>query len=292
MLLARATSGCISIVLRCKEVVGAAGIRPAAGHDALTVRKGSCARPSGRGWGLWAGQPYAKHSIAVGGDDVWLRQRADRRSVRCLIGLCEMDGSRDRNLDHVTYASFGIDPVKFYAGKFDTGPQSGSTDLLAKPDARFSISYDRARFLCSEIVGPTVLDVGCGSGPYAATIRKHTSACRLVGVDLDKTCVASARKVYDEAQVFSLNARLPFVAYVHMEGHVGIETAGELKQHWSRHSVRTACDIPRGRRSRLCSTHQDLQPRSDQRSRGGFGLGIIAAEGERAQGRPHLARAG
>lgn len=112
------------------------------------------------------------------------------------------------NFDHITYATFGLDPAEFYAGKFAGG--SGTTDFLAEPKNRFSIEYGRARFLAKNVRGPRVLDLGCGSAPYAQTLRSNTDAREFIGVDLDPICVAAASRVYDQAAPFDISERLPF----------------------------------------------------------------------------------
>jgi ubiquinone/menaquinone biosynthesis C-methylase UbiE len=112
------------------------------------------------------------------------------------------------NFDHITYATFGIEPAEFYAGKFAGGP--GTADHLADPGNRFNIEYGRARFLAANVKGPRVLDLGCGSAPYAQTLRCNTDARELCGVDLDPVCVAQAAQVYDRALSFDINAALPF----------------------------------------------------------------------------------
>lgn len=113
-----------------------------------------------------------------------------------------------KNFDHITYATFGIDPVEFYAGKFAVGP--GTTDYLAEPKNRYSIEYGRARFLAKNVRGPRLLDLGCGSAPYAQTLRSNTEARELFGLDLDPACVAVAAQVYDQAATFDLSEPLPF----------------------------------------------------------------------------------
>ena len=113
-----------------------------------------------------------------------------------------------KRYDHITYGTFGIDPAEFYAGKFAGGP--GTTDYLAHPKNRFDIEYGRARFLAKNIRGPRVLDLGCGSAPYAQTLRSNTDARELYGVDLDPACVAVASQVYDQAAAFDISEPLPF----------------------------------------------------------------------------------
>lgn len=113
-----------------------------------------------------------------------------------------------KNFDHITYATFGIDPAEFYAGKFAGGP--GTADHLADPKNRFNIEYGRARFLAENVKGPRILDLGCGSAPYAQTLRCNTDAQELCGVDLDPVCVAQAAEVYDQALSFDINEALPF----------------------------------------------------------------------------------
>lgn len=113
-----------------------------------------------------------------------------------------------KNFDHITYATFGIDPPHFYAGKFDGGP--GTTDHLADAKKIFDIEYGRARFLVQNVKGPRVLDLGCGSAPYAQTLLSHTDARELFGIDLDPTCVAMAAQVYHHATTFDISQPLPF----------------------------------------------------------------------------------
>lgn len=199
-----------------------------------------------------------------------------------------------RNLDSITYALVGIDPSEFYAGKFAGGP--GVNDYLGRTDWLWNIEYDRVRFLCESMRGPRALDLGCGSGPFAATIRAHTDVAQLTGVDLDPDCVQIAASTYDAALTFDLGRPLPFGdgafdtvfscdvwghiefrekdrllgevvrvtrpggrsvhviesafvdyeemrhddpedpvrSYVWMEGHIGVETAQELSDRWSR----------------------------------------------------------
>jgi SAM-dependent methyltransferase len=113
-----------------------------------------------------------------------------------------------RNLDFITYALVGIEPPAFYAGKFAGGP--GVSDYLGRSDWRWNIEFDRVRFLCEGMQGPRVLDLGCGSGPYAATIRAHSDVAHLTGVDLDPNCVDIAAETYDAALTFDLGRPLPF----------------------------------------------------------------------------------
>lgn len=101
-----------------------------------------------------------------------------------------------------------MDPAEFYAGKFAGG--LGTVDFLSDPKNRFSIEYGRARFLAKNVRGPLVLDLGCGSAPYAQTLRSNTDARELVGIDLDPACVAAASRVYDQAMPFDISQPLPF----------------------------------------------------------------------------------
>jgi SAM-dependent methyltransferase len=113
-----------------------------------------------------------------------------------------------RSFDHITYATFGIDPAKFYAGRFAGGP--GTVDYLGNPQNRFNIEYGRARFLATKVRGPRILDIGCGSAPFAKTLRCNTDARELFGVDRDPACVEIASQVYDQAAVFDVSEPLPF----------------------------------------------------------------------------------
>jgi GT2 family glycosyltransferase/SAM-dependent methyltransferase/glycosyltransferase involved in cell wall biosynthesis len=108
-------------------------------------------------------------------------------------------------LAHITYERLGIDPAKFYAGKF-ISPEV----MLTDPAARFSADFSRARFLARNIRGGRVLDLGCGSGPYGRMLKEQCGVAELVGVDLDPACTALAARSYDEAQAICLEDRLPF----------------------------------------------------------------------------------
>lgn len=118
------------------------------------------------------------------------------------------DAPSPDGFDHITYASFDIDPAAFYAGRFAGAP--GTTDFLAIPKYRYSIEYGRARFLAANVTGRRALDLGCGSAPYAETLRRNTDVVELFGIDLDPACAALAAQVYDDARIFNLNEKLPF----------------------------------------------------------------------------------
>ena len=83
-------------------------------------------------------------------------------------------------------------------------------DFLSYVENKFDIEYDRARFLVNNLVGPKILDVGCGSAPYGNTILANTNAKRIIGIDLDEACVEYAKKSYDTAMQFALGKVLPF----------------------------------------------------------------------------------
>ena len=65
------------------------------------------------------------------------------------VGRGQSGHSAIKNFDHITYATFGIDPAEFYAGRFVGA--SGTTDYLAQPKNRFDIEYGRARFLAGNV---------------------------------------------------------------------------------------------------------------------------------------------
>jgi ubiquinone/menaquinone biosynthesis C-methylase UbiE len=113
-----------------------------------------------------------------------------------------------KNFDHITYESFGIDPRQFYSGKFKGA--RGDIDWLAYKPHQFHLEFARARFLARNIKGPRVLDLGCGTGPFAETLRRHSEARELVGLDLDPACVEIAAQVYDHASTFDISGNLPF----------------------------------------------------------------------------------
>ena len=116
--------------------------------------------------------------------------------------------SFDEHFAPITYEYLGIDPLSFYQGKFIAGDPT--SDLLGQPSCLFDIEYSRVRFLTRNILPGTVLDLGCGSGPWGNTVRKHCNVTRLVGVDMDSRCVEIARRTYDQALTFCLTDRLPF----------------------------------------------------------------------------------
>jgi ubiquinone/menaquinone biosynthesis C-methylase UbiE len=119
-----------------------------------------------------------------------------------------VSGAAAKDFRHITYQTFGIDPAQFYAGKF--AGQLCTVDFLATPNLRYSIEYGRARFLAAQVAGARALDIGCGSGPYAHTLRRNTGVRELIGIDLDPACVEIARQVYDDALPFDLGQKLPF----------------------------------------------------------------------------------
>ena len=154
-----------------------------------------------------------------------------------------------KNFDHITYATFGIDPAEFYAGKFVGGPKA--PDFLADPKHRFDIEYGRARFLAANVKGLRILDIGCGSAPYAQTLRRNTDAQELCGVDLDAACVALAADVYDQAFVFDLSDRLPFP-----DGHFDTVLSCDVFGHIEfRHKDRLIAEIGRVTRPDGRSVH-------------------------------------
>jgi SAM-dependent methyltransferase len=141
--------------------------------------------------------------------------------------------------DHITYQTCGIDPTAFYAGRFVGAP--GTIDYLAVPKYRYSIEYGRARFLAANVSGQRALDLGCGSAPYAETLRRNTGVSELFGVDLDPACVEMAAQVYDRATVFNLNERLPFP-----DGHFDTVFSCDLFGHIEfRHKNRLIAEIRR-----------------------------------------------
>ena len=113
-----------------------------------------------------------------------------------------------RLFDSITYATVGIDPREFYSGKFVGS--AGVHDPLSAPENHYDIEFDRARFLAEQVRGPAILDIGCGTAPFAGTVRAAANPARLVGIDLDPECVSIAKTVYDEAFRFELGQRLPF----------------------------------------------------------------------------------
>ena len=113
-----------------------------------------------------------------------------------------------KNFDHITYESLGVDPKEFYSDKF-IGAR-GDIDWLDYKPHRFHIEFSRARFLARNVKGPRVLDLGCGSAPFAETLRVHSGVQEFVGLDLDPVCIENAARVCDHAAVFDVNDSLPF----------------------------------------------------------------------------------
>lgn len=110
--------------------------------------------------------------------------------------------------ERITYEYLGIDPHTFYDGKFCGGETS--QNYLNDPRNRFDIEFSRLRFLASNIKEGRVLDLGCGSGPYAKTLKEYCNVSEIVGVDMDPKCVEIAKSSYDKAEVFELAKKLPF----------------------------------------------------------------------------------
>lgn len=114
----------------------------------------------------------------------------------------------EKDLNKITYEYVGIDPEKFYQGRFAGWP--AAPDYLNNVQNKFDIEYDRARFLVENLKGPNILDVGCGSAPYGNTIRSNTNVRKITGIDLDEACVRNAKQSYDEAFRFTLSEKLLF----------------------------------------------------------------------------------
>jgi cyclopropane fatty-acyl-phospholipid synthase-like methyltransferase len=110
--------------------------------------------------------------------------------------------------EHVTYQSLGIDPAKFYEGKF--AASASDPDYLADPRNKYDIEYSRLRFLVEHVKGGNVLDLGCGAGPFGATLKRRCGIDQIVGVDMDPKCVQIARQTYDRAEVMELKGQVPF----------------------------------------------------------------------------------
>lgn len=111
------------------------------------------------------------------------------------------------NLSEVTYEAFGIIPQDFYKNKFNAVPHH---DYLADPVNRFLLGSERIRYLCEQLNGGTVLDLGCGCGPYGMTLKKNGKADYLVGIDLDSECIRRAGEHYDKVVTLEALTELPF----------------------------------------------------------------------------------
>jgi ubiquinone/menaquinone biosynthesis C-methylase UbiE len=110
---------------------------------------------------------------------------------------------------HITYEFFGIDPKSFYENKFCGG--GNRIDFFEDKATKFDIEFARMRFLGSWIKPRTaVLDLGCGSGPFADSLKRHCGVRELVGIDMDPGCIEIARPKYDQAIVFEITQTLPF----------------------------------------------------------------------------------
>ena len=112
-----------------------------------------------------------------------------------------------KNLSEVTYEAFGINAAEFYANKFNSVPHH---DYFANPVNKFLLGASRVRFLCEQLSGGRVLDIGCGGGPYGMTIKENKKADYLVGIDLDPDCIKRAGEHYDEVMTFEALTKLPF----------------------------------------------------------------------------------
>lgn len=111
------------------------------------------------------------------------------------------------NLSDVTYEAFGIIPQEFYKNKFNTVPHH---DYLADPVNRFLLGAERVRYLCDQLNGGIVLDLGCGGGPYGMTLKRNKKADYLVGIDLDPECIRRAGEHYDKVVTLEALTELPF----------------------------------------------------------------------------------
>lgn len=112
-----------------------------------------------------------------------------------------------KDLSEVTYEAFGINPAEFYKNKFNAVPHH---DYFADPVNNYLLGASRVRFLCSQLSGGSVLDLGCGGGPYGMTLKENKKADFLVGIDLDPDCVKRAGEHYDKVMTFEALTKLPF----------------------------------------------------------------------------------
>lgn len=110
--------------------------------------------------------------------------------------------------NYITYEYLNINPEEFYSGKFVGGVNSAN--FLEYRNNRYDIEYSRIRFIADYVKGGRVLDLGCGSGPYGRTLKKHCNVAELIGVDMDDKCISMAKKSYDDAIKFELGKKLPF----------------------------------------------------------------------------------
>lgn len=110
---------------------------------------------------------------------------------------------------HITYEYLGIDPKTFYQNKFRSG--SGRVNYFNDTATKYDIEFTRLRFLASWIMPQTtVLDLGCGSGPFAESVKQHCHIRELVGIDMDPGCIEDARSKYDHVKIFEIAKTLPF----------------------------------------------------------------------------------
>ena len=132
----------------------------------------------------------------------------------------------------VTYESLGINVDAFYAGKFGYRNKltalAGRLNRLKSGRSQFDIETTRLRFLTENLSGGRVLDIGCGSGLFGATLKQACGVQELIGVDFDPTCVRQASKTYDRAEVVDLNRSLPF-PNSHFDAVVSLDLFGHIE---------------------------------------------------------------
>lgn len=111
------------------------------------------------------------------------------------------------DLTEVTYEAFGINPAEFYADRFNKVPHY---NYFSNPVNLFHLGSSRIRYLCDQLSGGKVLDLGCGGGPYGMTLKENKKVDYLVGIDLDPDCIELAKEQYDEVITFEALTELPF----------------------------------------------------------------------------------
>ena len=122
------------------------------------------------------------------------------------------------DLNDITYELFDIDPTAFYSTRFSDNGKKFKANAFP-PLCRQTMGFQKFDFLVeevaraarSQIVGFSVLDIGCGSGRFGAYLKSRFPDCHLTGVDMSEACIKeSLQNGYDEAFGCDFNKGLPF----------------------------------------------------------------------------------
>ena len=145
-----------------------------------------------------------------------------------------------KSIEDVTYELFNIEPNTFYEKKFLGGE---AANYMSSHLNLYDIEMSRLRFLIEHIKeGMTVLDIGCGSGPFGKTLKEYCKVDRLVGVDMSQECVEMSLLCgYDETKCFEVSSNIPYddsefdcVISVDFFGHIEFRHKNKIinEIHW------------------------------------------------------------